>query len=408
MKLKHFEKFQHYYLDKIAENVREGKDVAAALLTILDLHEGEIDHESAIQLIHDRLKEHPAKDPAHGQWRTWGFVPPHHAMPEDLYVGMVDGERQYVQALAVEIHECNALVLCVEKRERVLPASSINDKLFERAAEMKAREERELNRKDYAILKDEVTAQLLTTAPIRRSRIYVMIDGLDLYVFTGSQKAAEETTSLIRVAFSSLPTVPAYGNEEGMRRFFRSILLREESVSDKFFLGSHLKLVNDEKETISVKDGELAEPRYRDLLASGFIPTEMEFRYFCTLPGMENIWAKMNHKGDVKAFSTSAECDDAEFEVEYDRGGNAFQLWMTELWVMRKAVGAFSRAMYTTGVMVNRTEVGEYEDGDEAQVAKEAKAKAKGGDAVPESEEDMVDDEWDLGEEEDEESDDDI
>lgn len=408
MKMKHFDKFQHYYLDKIAENASEGKDVAAPLMAILNLREGHIHHVQAIDILHDRLKELPAADPAHGQWRTWGFVPPHYAVPEDMYAGKEDGEDKYVQPLVVEIHECNSLVMCIEKRERVLPSSSINDKLFERAAEMKAREERELNRKDYAILKDEVTAQLLTTAPIRRSRIYVMIDGLDLYVFTGSQKAAEDVTALIRKAFSSLPTVPAYVDKGAMQRFFRSILLREAEVSDLFMLGSHLKLVNDEKETISVKDGELAEPRYRDLLASGFFPTEMEFRFMSNLPGMENIWAKMNHNGDVKAFSTSAESDDVDFGQEYDRGDNAFQLWMSELWVMRRAIVAFSTAMYRTGVTVNRSALEDYADGDDIAVAKESKAKAKGGEPLPESEEDMVDDEWDLGEEESEDDDDDI
>ena len=394
MKIKLFDRYQHYYLDKIWENASAGKDVPAQLQRYIDLVEGEIETDLFIRTLHEKLSEHPAVDPDHGQWRTWGFVVPFHGQPEDIYTGINDDtmDAEYAQALAFEIHETGAILICVEKREKVLPSSAINDKLMDRAKEMAEREERELNRKDYAILKDEVTAALLKTAPVRRSRIYVMLNQMDMIVFTSSQKAAEETNALIRQALSSLPTVPAYTNEVALQEFFKKVMKRDKEVCSTFTPGTTVKLRNDEGEVVTVKDGDINDERFTGMLKQGFRPTEIELQMRCTLPGMEHIWVKMNHKGDIKSFSTSAEADGDEFDTQYERGEAGFQSRMAELWVLRKAICAFNDEMAQTGVMVKRDQVAEMEDGDEIAVEKDAKQKAKAKPAEPEEEQETEDD----------------
>lgn len=402
MKLKHFDRFQHYYLDRAWQKFMDEEDVAECLRALITME----DPQDTIETLHSRLRDYPAKDPAHGQWRTWGFVPPFHAQPADIYVtNPLETEGQHEQALAIEVTETGALVICIEKRERVLPSSAINDKLFERAQAMKEREQRDLTRKDYAVLKEEVTAALLVNAPVRRSRIYVMFDEKDMLVFTGSQKAAEETNGLIRTAFSSLPTVPSFQNEIILQKFFTSILQHDEEVYEKFKPGAHIKLRNEEGEVITVKDGDLEDRRYTDLLKQGFVPIELEIDYHHNKPGLEHVFVKMNHKGDVKAFSTSSNGDDSEadFESMYERGEDGLATKMAELWVIVRAVRELLIALYDAGTMLPRTDLSEYQDGDELAIEKEAAEKAKGSPTAAEPEEpadesDFEDDDdmWDV------------
>lgn len=419
MKIKLFDRFQHYYLDKIWQNAAAGKDVAVTLDRYLLTVEGSMSMPDFIETLHNKLRDYPAVDPDNGQWRTWGFVVPFNGQPADMHDDrnhLGEGD-EIVQALAFEIHETGAVIICVEKREKVLPSSAINDKLFDRAKEMAEREDRELNRQDYAILKDEVTAALLKTAPVRRSRIYVMFDQRDLLVFTSSQKAAEETTALIRTAFSSLPTVPAYTNQTALQLFFKEVMKRDEKVCSTFQPGTTVKLKSDEGEVITVKDGDVDDERYTDLFRQGFAANELELQMRCTLPGMEHIWVKMNHKGDIKSFSSSAEADGDEFEEQYERGADGFQSKMAELWVLHKAIRAFNEEMAKTGVMVKREEIDQYDDGDSVAIEKEAGEKAKGKKSQPADagDDEEVDEEgaWDIPDEADqydegEDDDDDI
>lgn len=350
MKVKGFDKLQHYYLDAVWRRIEEGKDVAATLEQYVLMNDGKTDIEDFIVHLHRQLRDYPAIDPDHGKWRTWGFVVPFNGQPVE-YISNPLGEGVEEQHLAVNIPGTTAVILCVEKRERVLPSSAINDKLFERAKEMKEREERELTRKDYAVLKDEVTAQLLKTAPVRRVRTYVMMNRADLFVFTGSQKAAEETNQIIRTAFSSLPTIPAYQSEVLLQDLFKKILRRDQS---KLNHGSYVKLRNEDKEVVTVKDGDLDDERYTDMIDRGFTPIELEFYCSSGVLNMD-IWVKMNHKGDIKALSTAEDDDLTEdFHSQYEVGEAGYQSKIAELWVLHKVIGNMVSIMEDKGVMYDR------------------------------------------------------
>lgn len=409
MKLKGFDKVQHYLLDAIWKREEEGRDVAATLRKYIEFVDGsDVSPEDMIEHLHRQLSDRPAIDPDNGQWRTWGFVAPFPGQPEDIYVSNpLEIEGEYQQALAVNVHETSTIVLCVEKRERVLPSSAINDKLFDRAKEFKEREDRELTRKDYAVLKDEVTAALLKTAPVRRSRIYVAFRDRDLFVFTGSQKAAEDVTAVIRSAFSSLPTIPAFNNEVVVQQFFKKVLQHDDEVFEKVEADGSVKLRNEEGEVITVKDGDLDDSRYGDLLKQGFVPVELALLIHINKPGMRLIQVKMNQKGDVKSISTSSEADENEFEDMYERGEAGFQTKMAELWVFNRVLGEFIDVTKRHGLTLDRDELDDTETGDELAMEEEAANKAKGkgetataGDDVDfeddGSEEGDDDDTWDL------------
>lgn len=368
MKIKHFDKLQTFYLDAIWKRMSEGRDVPQILVNyakMVDGEEGYSDPQDFAVELHGKLRDFPPVDPDHGKWRTWGFAVPFHGQPEDVLVPVLlrpeDGQP-YEQSLVVEIPGRDAFVICVEKREKVLPSSTINDKLFERAKAMKEREQRDLNRKDYAILKEEIIAAELKKAPVRRVRTYLMLDRDDLHVFTGSQKTAEESTALLRNAISSLPTVPAFTSEVVMCDLFKKILLGK---GDHFDVGTYVKMRNDEKEVITIKDADLrGDTRARELLDGTFNILEMEFSY--RNRGGVRTWVKMNHKADIKYLGTEEDDDRAgEFGEQYEVGEAGYQSKIAELWVLVHIIRDLHEGFREAGVMVDRAAADVSETGDE-------------------------------------------
>lgn len=398
MKIKGFEKFQHYYLDRIWQKVVNGDDLPEILDMYynigtrgLNLLADERAQEFATAL-HAKLSAFRAKDPANGQWRTWGFVNP---LVGQIEEELLDHERnlETTQRLADVVAGTTGVLLCVEKRERVLPSSSLADKVWDRVKEFEEREQRPASKKEWAILKDEVTAVELTKAPIKRSRIWVLLWEVDCYVFTSSQKAAEETNAMIRMALTSWPTIPAYVNEDVIQRFFRDVMLRDDTVKANFVPGDKAILMNSDKEKITVSDSDLEESRYLSLVQDEhFKPTELLFMFSIDAPQRHRVWAKMNKKGDVKAFSLASSDDSdeepgAELEVQRDRGTSGYDSRITEIWMLMQGLCAFSAGMYNANVCQQRSELEEALDGDE--IAEQAKPQGGGPEeAAPDIEDD--------------------
>lgn len=138
--------------------------------------------------LNDQLSFLPASDPAESSWSFMGFVPPLGAEGDNL-VARLPGT--------------NAFMLCVQKRERVVPGVAIRDLTEKRIKAFEEKEGREANKKDWAVIKDEVTGELLKRACIRPKNIHVMIDGAMVYVFAASAKLCEDVITTIRKALSS-------------------------------------------------------------------------------------------------------------------------------------------------------------------------------------------------------------
>lgn len=401
MKIKGFDKFQHYYLDRINQKINTGDDVPAILehfnnIGINGLHLGAQDRaQDFANDAHSKLSQYRAKDPANGSWRTWGFVNP---LVGQIEEELMDHDRnlEMTQRLADVVEGTTGILLCVEKRERVLPSSSLADKVWERVQQFEEREGRSATKKDWAILKDEVTAVELTKAPIKRSRIWVLLWESDCFVFTSSQKAAEETNAMIRMAFGSWPTIPAYVSEDSLQRFFRDVMLRSKETCGHFIPGDKAVLMNSEKEKITVVDSDLDEPRYIDLLnAEHFKPTELLFMFYQDEPVKHKVWAKMNKKGDVKAFSLASveEENDGgdDMKQQRERGGAGYDSRIAEIWMLMQGLAAFTAGMYEANVCLPRTELGAMADGDE--LYEQAKPTDGGKEKeAPEEEHDDVED----------------
>lgn len=311
MKVKGFDKFIHYTTDD-----------AEGLWADFDGVEAEDWATSA----HTQLSTLPARDPVNGQWSQCGFVCPLKNAPEvDLVNSELEGE--VAQCLAQVIPGTSAVVLCVEKRERALPSSTISDKLNDRVSAFENREQRPANRKEWAILKDEVIATELTKAPIKRSRIYILLDLPHVYVFTGSPKIAEDITAMIRKVFGSCPVFPTAAPELLIIGALKSVLLPGDDEDAVFTAGIKGTLINGEGEKLSVSNSNMDEARYASLVQDeGFFPIEL---MFSLAPG-DSVGAlvRVNIKGAVKSFEPVLSGELPELTSGSDKDSRQADLWI--------------------------------------------------------------------------------
>ena len=102
-------------------------------------------------------------------------------------------------------------MLCLQKEDRILPASVINEALIDRVESLEAKEGRKIFRKERLQLKDDVVAELLPKAFTKRQKIFGYICPKErlLVLNTSSQNQAETFLSFLRNTLGSLPVVPA-------------------------------------------------------------------------------------------------------------------------------------------------------------------------------------------------------
>ncbi len=101
-------------------------------------------------------------------------------------------------------------MICLQKEEKILPASVVNELVNERVGEIEETQGRPVRRKERDGIRDEVMQDLLPRAFSHSRRTYGYIDprGGWLVVDSASAKKTEEFASLLRQALGSLPVVP--------------------------------------------------------------------------------------------------------------------------------------------------------------------------------------------------------
>lgn len=102
------------------------------------------------------------------------------------------------------------LMVCMQKEEKILPASVINEIVAARATEIEEEQGRPVRRKERESIRDEVLQDLLPRAfsHSRRTYGYIDLQGGWLVVDSASSKKTDEFVSLLRQALGSLPVAP--------------------------------------------------------------------------------------------------------------------------------------------------------------------------------------------------------
>lgn len=238
-----------------AEVHRFSTELVANALSLLALPLKSYDHALDVcRRINPVLATRPADDPAESQWRSLGLVVPMQ-VSEDVY-----GED--VAPMAVAIAGTSSILLVAEQRERKLPSASINDKLTDRIAAFEKAEGRAAHKKDIAMLKDEITAKMLKTAPITRKRVPVLLqDGLCV-MFTSSSKLADEVGAMLRSLFGTWPAMPVLLDQGYVANWLKNVAVDgidndvDPDTDERVFIaGDSAKLVDTgDSAVITIKD----------------------------------------------------------------------------------------------------------------------------------------------------------
>ena len=108
-------------------------------------------------------------------------------------------------------HTANGFImLCVQKEEKILPASVINEHCLERFTEIENQQGRKPSKKERDAIKDEVMFDLLPRAFSHSRKTYAYIDPKGGWIIAdaASAKKAEDLLSLLRKCLGSLPAIP--------------------------------------------------------------------------------------------------------------------------------------------------------------------------------------------------------
>ncbi|MFG1488010.1 recombination-associated protein RdgC [Oceanospirillum sp. HFRX-1_2] len=108
-------------------------------------------------------------------------------------------------------HACgDAVLLCLRRQEKVIPAAVVNETLQERVEELEAKENRHVGRKEKLSIKEDILSELTPRAFVRSSFTWGYISPADklVVVDASSAKKADEFLDLLRQTLGSLPVVP--------------------------------------------------------------------------------------------------------------------------------------------------------------------------------------------------------
>lgn len=221
-----------------------------------------------VEQFEEELQKYISRDPSATAWRSAGLVSP-----------VTDSDALFHTV------QHGTYLLAVQFNERILPGKVRDEHLRERIASVEEREGRKVYRKEYAQLRDEVEAQLLPKAFIRRSNVYVMFTGKNkMFVFTSSAKRSDETLAVLRDALPFdtakcrlLDTVDT--PDSLLRSVAEDNIPHPDSSSVRFEADDAAVLHGSEKRTIRVKDRDIYGDEVQELIASGYTPSELRMTY---------------------------------------------------------------------------------------------------------------------------------
>lgn len=108
---------------------------------------------------------------------------------------------------ATLVHAANGFYLfCLQREDKVVPASIVKKMLDEKIAEIEKSQDRKVRKREKETLKEDIYHQLVMRALTKDSKIYGYIDTVDGYlvVDAGTHSKAEEFTVMLRKALGSL------------------------------------------------------------------------------------------------------------------------------------------------------------------------------------------------------------
>lgn len=156
-----------------------------------------------------------AEDPASSAWLKYGFSRIMDVLPF-IEIEWEDDSDFDPADTVFHALDNGQIFAIMERRERILPGDTLRAEVQKEGAKLAKRQGEELNRKQWAEIKDVVAARLLAKALVRTRHIPVIFqrsvndpDIYDVFYFVSSHKVVEDANAvLFRRAFGSFPVYP--------------------------------------------------------------------------------------------------------------------------------------------------------------------------------------------------------
>ncbi|TPB56615.1 recombination-associated protein RdgC [Salmonella enterica] len=357
MKIKGYEKAIILHLGALYDAANEGNEKVKPLHRLI-LNLPNVDEEAVTAFakgaFSDALEKHEVSDPPEASYKTMGFA----AYGEEV-------ESKF----ALAIPGTNAIVFQIEKRERVLPGVSVRNEVVKRMAALREKEIDgwEPNRKDWAQMKDDVEAEMLKHAPIRPSRVNVILSAPFVYVFTSSAKTAEECSALIRTALGTWPVEHLLPSEYELRQLMqRAVLGQQDGIKGDAFI--HLK--HDDGDDVKMKDTDIfKDESVVDLLSRHWTVRALDLEVDTQCPGIDTVYFRLSDKAILSGIHIGEADVDANYDATLERygtDGGQFLTMMANLFQLDKSLRAVISVLDEAGQVVEYTgTLNDEEDDDE-------------------------------------------
>lgn len=240
------------------------------------------------------LRKNRAADPFASAWAKWGFSAPDFFYEDSL------------------VHVANStLRFQTEKRERLLPGDVLRKAIAEEGRALQDKQEEPLNKKQWAEIKDVVTARLLPKSHIVVKTVPAVMfqSGKDvlLVIFSSSAKVCEDVQHLLRSSFGGWPFYPFTNSYAWPVEGFMTGILRGDYRH--FEAINTVTLSHPDEGVVTYKDQDLTEHNepLQEHLNNHYTVKKMAFAYHMDghKEGDSYTTMKMDAKGGFSAWKLS-------------------------------------------------------------------------------------------------------
>lgn len=208
------------------------------------------------------------REPGETEWGSSGFIEP---FDKFHYIHDLDGA---------------ALMMMVQFNKRILPAAVRNEKLDARVKDFEAKQGREIRKDEYAKMRDDIEAELLPKAFIRRTLVPLFIFKDRVFIFSSSHATVDGVASglarMIEALRPKLLTAPfsPLRTEKSIPATLREIAIDGFAETDAGWQYSRMravKLKGGDNRSVTFKDRDLAGKEVQLILsdATNYSVTEL-------------------------------------------------------------------------------------------------------------------------------------
>lgn len=215
------------------------------------------------------LEHFLAKDPASHAYESLGLLPP---FESDQPVHDLDG---------------SAYLLLYQYNQRILPGAVRDEKMRDRIAALREKEDRDLTKTEYAQVRSEVEKELLPKAFIRRTHVPVFVYKDKLVICVASAKRQEDIifhlSSIMTVRSIDCKVENIFTNDD-LPPLLKTTAIEGVAHSDmgRYFQTTDAAVFKgSDKRKVSVKDRDISHSEVQNLLVNGayaVIELRMDYR----------------------------------------------------------------------------------------------------------------------------------